>query len=138
MCFKSNQTLIGYSHNFWTTLSLAYIASSKDCGWKVLWLGWHPCFSFASLQSTFPHQRDSNIGVGVSWKHQLDFSVFNELCEYCLRPWSPNGSLQRATLCLSISLGCFQVFMESPWPTTQLNATQSFQQKPCLATRDAS
>ena len=41
----SNQTLIGYSHNFCATIALAYYAGRTDCRSKVLWLGW--CLSVA-------------------------------------------------------------------------------------------
>lgn len=52
------------------------------------------------------------------------------------------GSLQRATFCLSNSLGCLEISMgnmfgEFPWATTQLNATQCCHWKLFLAIRDA-
>lgn len=56
-----------------------HILWAGDFKLRVLWLGWHPGFSFSSLASTIPYQRGYNIGVKAPYRHQLDFSPFNEL-----------------------------------------------------------
>lgn len=70
-------------------------------------------------------------------RHQLDFFMFSELCEYCHWQWDPAVSLPKATLCLSNNLGYLEIFV-GPFgqPRTQLIATQSCHWKPLLATGD--
>lgn len=57
---KSNQASIGYSHKFCDTVAqyiflAGQILDQRPCGWVYA--------SFGSLQSTFLHPRDWNIGV---------------------------------------------------------------------------
>jgi hypothetical protein len=43
------------------------------------------CFSFGSVQSTFLYQRYWSLGMALS-RSQMGFSVFTELCRWCLQP----------------------------------------------------
>lgn len=60
---KSNHIFIDYFHKVFATNALAYFSGRTDCRSAVLWLGCCPCFSFYILQSSYPNQRDQNIGV---------------------------------------------------------------------------
>lgn len=59
----------------------AYLADRTDCISRDLVLCLCLHFSFSSLWSVFPHQSDQNIGVKASCRHQLNFSLLNELCD---------------------------------------------------------
>lgn len=113
---KPNQTLISY-YRFCANIALAYYPGRTDYKQNIVWMG--QCFSISNLQSTFPDQKDQNIGVNASQKHQLDFFMFNELCGCCPQQWDFAASFQRATPCFSDILGCLEISKEPTWPTTQ-------------------
>lgn len=115
---------------------LQHIAGRTDGRSKTLWLGCCPNFSFGSPWSNFSHQKDQNIRVKAPCRHQIDFSMNNELHVCYPHQGGPTVSLWRATLCLYISLDFLGIFMLPPCPKALLNATHSLHQKPCLATRD--
>lgn len=49
---KSNHLLVGYIHNFWATIVLAYLAGSAQLQIEGLWLIW--CLDFSeNMQSMF-------------------------------------------------------------------------------------
>ena len=75
---KSNQTSVSSSSKFCTTSALAHVADRTDCRSKHGCPGWCPHFSFGSLQSTFPHQRDQKVEVKTPCKHKFDISMSNE------------------------------------------------------------
>lgn len=43
---KLDQSLSGYSHKLWATITPAHLVDWRDCGSKALWLGW--CHSSAT------------------------------------------------------------------------------------------
>jgi hypothetical protein len=65
-----------------------------------------------------------DIEVRAICRHQLDFSMLNELCEYFSLLWE--GS----------HCQLFGISMGPPWTTTQLDANSYRHWKPLLATRD--
>ena len=97
MGLKSNQTLVGYSNNFYTFIALAYVSGRIDCRSKFLWLGRSLHFSFGNLQSAFLYQGHWNIGVRALCRHQLNTSIFNELCSCCLQQWDLDVCLCKTT-----------------------------------------
>lgn len=91
------------------TIALAYFSGKTDFRSKVLWLGWCPHSPFSSLQNTFPHKRDKNGALKASFRDQLKFSMFNDLCG-CFWQWGSTIGLWREPSCLSNSLGCLRIF----------------------------
>ena len=65
---------------------------------RFLCMGCCPYFSFA----TFPHLRDQHIRVIVSYRYQLDFSMFNKLGGCCLQQWDSLSMFREKVLCLNI------------------------------------
>lgn len=59
----------------------------------------------------------SQWGEGSSG-HQLDFSMFSEICRCCLQQWGLTVSLWEATNGLGDSLGSLEDFKGPLWPTT--------------------
>lgn len=55
---------------------LRTFSSQEKVQVKVLWLAWCPCFSFCSLQSIFPQQKDHSGGIVTPYRHQLEFSMW--------------------------------------------------------------
>ena len=62
---------------------------------------------------------------GTSSTAPCSLSCVNVQCCCCAQHWGPAVSLQRAALCLCISLSCLGVSLGPPQPTTKPNATWS-------------
>lgn len=77
-----------------------------------------------------------NSGHTFTW-HQLDFSVFSELCGWHLQQWDPAVNLWRAACCLSNSLVCLGIPMGLLRQISQLDVTQSWFWKPHLVTKQS-
>lgn len=69
-------------------------------------------------------------------RHQIYFSLFNELCKCCPQQWGPTLSLQKSIFWLSNSLGCLMISMVSSWPTPQSDVTLCHHWKTCMAIRN--
>lgn len=67
----------------WPFLQILFPSTSytckTECRWKVFGMGCFPGLSFGLLQSTFPYQRDQNLGMKGQVRHQLNLPTFNEL-----------------------------------------------------------
>ena len=93
-------------------------------------MGVYVSFLLAYRESTFPHQRDQNIGVKAPCRNQSNLSIANELCGIVLH----NETL--LSVCLSRILGSLEPSIGPSQPATQMNTTQYNYWKPCLVTRD--
>lgn len=111
MGLKLNQTLVGHSHKFCTTIATLYLIGRTDCRSRVLWLSLCPGFSLCNMQCTFPHQRGLNVGLKTPCMHQLNIS---ELYECCHWQWGPTVIFPRAIICSSISLGYTRISTVPP------------------------
>lgn len=89
MVLKSTQTSIGYSHKFCATIGLAYLTDRKDCRSKIVATkicGWDDIYIFLLVACRVSsYTKDIRTWINAPQKHQLDFSLFNELCGCC--PW---------------------------------------------------
>lgn len=113
MGLKLDQTLFGYSHKFYATISLLP-ADRTHFTSKVAVLVF--IFLFCRLQNTCLHQKNKNknywnVGLNALCRHQHEFSKFNELCGCCFQQWVPAVSLWRSISCRGNSLGCLEI----PW-----------------------
>lgn len=61
------------------------LQSAHHCRSKLFCLYLCFCFSFGSVQIIFPDQMRQNTDVKVACGHQPYFSMFNELCGFCLQ-----------------------------------------------------
>jgi|UPI0000486FE4 hypothetical protein len=84
-----SQTLIGDSHKLCVTIALADLASRTLlemtkvlCGWLGVYIS--PLVVFRVPSSN----KDLDYRVKALCRHQLNFSMFCELCRCCLQQWS--------------------------------------------------
>lgn len=70
-------------------------------------------FSYGSMQSTFQYHEQQSVGMKALEKHQLNFSVFNEICKCCLQQKGFTTSPWRTVLALAIT-GVVQGFQQDP------------------------
>jgi hypothetical protein len=68
MGLNMGQSLVGHSLSFCFIFVLEFLVSRKNCGWKVLWVGWCPYLSTESLPSyrRWPLQAPYHPLLGVS------------------------------------------------------------------------
>lgn len=115
--------------NFVPLLHQLILKESHHCRSRGMYLGWCLLFSFDSVQSTIQYHGHQSIWAKALGRHQLNFSLFNELRRYYLQQQKLIITLWRAVNSLGSTLGCLGVSMRSYCPTTQLDVTHSQNQR---------
>lgn len=132
---KSNQTLIGYSHKFCTTIGLEYFAGSTDCRSIFGCVGVHMPFLVACGTHSYTKEtrtKGCELHTGTRTTSSCSMSCMGVIL--CSGAMLSVGGEQPFDL--AIDWVIWGIFMGPSWPTTQLNAPCSHNWKISLAVRD--
>ena len=70
-----------------------------------------------------PIPKTPELEVEALCRHQLDLSMFSELCRCCFQQWYLTFCLWRATIVLATAWAVLGIPMRPLWPKTQLDVT---------------
>lgn len=91
---QSNQTLVVTPTSFVPPLPQHNLQAGHHCISRSLWLG---CCLFPLWQHTEQLPVPQVLAQKALGRHQLYFSIVNELCSCCLQPWGLTISVWKAT-----------------------------------------
>ena len=101
MSLRLDQSLVGHSHKFCTTIAPAHLSGKTDCRLKVLWLGSWPSPTAGSLAWVLKMSAGSvsPITRSLHWVHPHRFQgVFTELSFHIAPPSVPQFQLSSPVL----------------------------------------